>query len=124
MSTLTDDKIESVYKGNALMRLLSYMKPYTGRVTLCLILVLALTFFDLYRPTLIGDAIDLCQHFNQVWYCTDIKLSVQYYSDLGITENRTEHHSYRPQGPLCSYTVAEQPLFRPDPCRQAGNQNY
>lgn len=59
MSTLTDDKIESVYKGNALMRLLSYMKPYTGRVTLCLILVLALTFFDLYRPTLIGDAIDL-----------------------------------------------------------------
>lgn len=59
MSTLTDDKIESVYKGNALTRLLSYMKPYTGRVTLCLILVLALTFFDLYRPTLIGDAIDL-----------------------------------------------------------------
>lgn len=59
MSTLTDDKIESVYKGNALLRLLSYMKPYTGRVTLCLILVLALTFFDLYRPTLIGDAIDL-----------------------------------------------------------------
>jgi len=61
MSTLTDDKIESVYKGNALLRLLSYMKPYTGRVTLCLILVLALTFFDLYRPTLIGDAIDLFQ---------------------------------------------------------------
>lgn len=61
MSTLTDDKIESVYKGNALLRLLSYMKPYTGRITLCLILVLALTFFDLYRPTLIGDAIDLFQ---------------------------------------------------------------
>ena len=41
------------------MRLLSYMKPYIGWVTLCLVLVLALTFFDLYRPTLIGDAIDL-----------------------------------------------------------------
>ena len=59
MSKLTDDKTESNYQGSALMRLLSYMKPYIGWVTLCLVLVLALTFFDLYRPTLIGDAIDL-----------------------------------------------------------------
>ena len=59
MSSLTDDKIESNYKGNALLRLLSYMKPYTGWVAVCLVLVLALTGFDLYRPMLIGDAIDL-----------------------------------------------------------------
>jgi ATP-binding cassette subfamily B protein len=59
MSTLTDDKIESNYKGSALLHLLSYMKPYVGWVAVCLILVLALTGFDLYRPMLIGDAIDL-----------------------------------------------------------------
>lgn len=59
MNSLTDDKIEVHYKGNALLKLLSYMKPYTGRVLLCLLLVLALTGFDLYRPMLIGDAIDL-----------------------------------------------------------------
>ena len=59
MSTLTDDKLESNYKGNALLHLLSYMKPYAGWVFLSLILVLALTGFDLYRPILIGDAIDL-----------------------------------------------------------------
>lgn len=59
MSKLTDDKTESNYQGSALMRLLSYMKPYISWVTLCLVLVLTLTFFDLYRPTLIGDAIDL-----------------------------------------------------------------
>lgn len=59
MSTLTDDNIESNYKGNALLQLLSYMKPYVGWVIICLALVLALTGFDLYRPTLIGDAIDL-----------------------------------------------------------------
>lgn len=59
MSTLTDDNIESNYKGNALLHLLSYMKPYVGWVIICLALVLALTGFDLYRPTLIGDAIDL-----------------------------------------------------------------
>ena len=58
MNTLTDDKIESNYKGNAFLRLLTYMKPYWGWFLLCLILVLALTGFDLYRPILIGDAID------------------------------------------------------------------
>lgn len=59
MSKYTDDKIESNYKGNAMWRLLKYMKPYIGWVLLCLALVLALTAFDLYRPMLIGDAIDL-----------------------------------------------------------------
>ena len=42
-----------------MLQLLSYMKPYVGWVIICLALVLALTGFDLYRPTLIGDAIDL-----------------------------------------------------------------
>lgn len=59
MSKYTDDKIESNYKGNAMLRLLRYMKPYIGWVLICLALVLALTAIDLYRPMLIGDAIDL-----------------------------------------------------------------
>ena len=59
MSKLTEDTLESDYKGSALLRLLSYMKPYLGWFILCLVLILALTGFDLYRPMLIGDAIDL-----------------------------------------------------------------
>lgn len=59
MSSFTDDQIESSYKGSAMLRLLSYMRPYLGWFALCLTLVLALTGFDLYRPMLIGDAIDL-----------------------------------------------------------------
>ena len=55
---MTDDKLESNYKWKCVAASLSYMKPYAGWVTLCLVLVLALTGFDLYRPTLIGDAID------------------------------------------------------------------
>ncbi len=58
MSTLTEDNLESNYKGNALLHLLSYMKPYAGWMLLSLVLVLALTGFDLYRPTLIGNAVD------------------------------------------------------------------
>ncbi len=59
MNSLTDDTIEYGYKGSVLLRLLSYMKPHLGCFFLCLALILALTGFDLYRPVLIGDAIDL-----------------------------------------------------------------
>ena len=59
MSVLTEDNLESDYKGNALFHLLSYMKPYVGWVLLSLVLVLALTGMDLYRPILIGDAVDI-----------------------------------------------------------------
>lgn len=58
MNKYTDDKIETNYKGSALLHLLGYMKPYVGWMALCLALVLALTAFDLYRPILIGDALD------------------------------------------------------------------
>lgn len=40
------------------MRLIAYMKPYAHRVIFALLLVLGLTSFDLYRPMLVGDAID------------------------------------------------------------------
>lgn len=56
---MQEDKIESNYRGSVLLRLLSYMKPYLGWVTLCLIMVLGLTALELYRPVLIGDAINL-----------------------------------------------------------------
>ena len=56
---MQEDKIESAYKGSVLLRLLSYMKPYLGQVLLCLFLMLGLTALELYRPILIGDAIDL-----------------------------------------------------------------
>lgn len=40
------------------MRLIAYMKPYAHWVIFALLLVLGLTAFDLYRPILVGDAID------------------------------------------------------------------
>ncbi len=76
MSSLTDDKIESNYKGNALLHLLTYMKPYIGWVAICLVLVLALTGFDLYRPILIGDAIDLFE--TQGDYGVIVETAVRY----------------------------------------------
>ena len=46
------------YKGNAFLRMLSYIKPYWKTVVICCILVLALTALELYRPELVGSAID------------------------------------------------------------------
>lgn len=40
------------------MRLIAYMKPYAHWVIFALLLVLGMTAFDLYRPMLVGDAID------------------------------------------------------------------
>lgn len=40
------------------MRIIAYMKPYAHWVIFALLLVLGLTAFDLYRPMLVGDAID------------------------------------------------------------------
>ena len=76
MSSFTDDQIESSYKGSAMLRLLSYMRPYLGWFALCLALVLALTGFDLYRPMLIGDAIDLFE--DQGNYDVIVTTSIKY----------------------------------------------
>ena len=45
-------------KKSSTMRLVAYMKPYAHWVIFALLMVLGLTAFDLYRPMLVGDAID------------------------------------------------------------------
>lgn len=49
---------EVQYEGNAFLRLMGYLKPYIKTVLICFVLVTILTALDLYRPMLIGDAID------------------------------------------------------------------
>ncbi len=46
------------YNGNAFLRLMGYLRPYIKTVLICFVLVAILTALDLYRPMLIGDAID------------------------------------------------------------------
>ncbi len=57
---LRDKEVNDIqYKGNAFLRLMKYLKPYIRTVLICFVLVGILTALDLYRPMLIGDAIDL-----------------------------------------------------------------
>ena len=46
------------YKGNAFLRLMGYLKPYIKTVLICFLLVSILTALEIYRPMLIGDAIE------------------------------------------------------------------
>lgn len=47
------------YEGHAVLRMFSYLRPHAGTVAVCLLLVLAITALELYKPILTGDAIDL-----------------------------------------------------------------
>ena len=58
MATLKEEALETKYDGNVFARLFAYVKPHAGTVAFCLVLVLAVTALNLYRPILIGDAID------------------------------------------------------------------
>lgn len=46
------------YEGNALLRILSYGKPYWVTLLVCLVMVLAASALEIYRPQLIKQAID------------------------------------------------------------------
>ncbi|MGN1343655.1 MAG: ABC transporter ATP-binding protein [Traorella sp.] len=58
MSNIVEEKNEIEYSGSITKRLLGYMKPYIKEVIISIILVLLITVFELYKPILIGDAID------------------------------------------------------------------
>ena len=56
--TKRDEQDDLNYEGNAVVRMMSYMKPYRGTVAFCFFLVIIITVLELYKPILIGDAID------------------------------------------------------------------
>lgn len=58
MNSSENKNKKEMNKKSSTMRLIAYMKPYAHWVIFALLLVLGLTAFDLYRPMLVGDAID------------------------------------------------------------------
>ena len=58
MAQMNEELLETKYNGNVFARLFAYVKPHAGTLVLCLALVMVVTAFNLYRPILIGDAID------------------------------------------------------------------
>ncbi len=54
----SDENSDVQYEGNALLRMISYLKPYKGVCVACVFLVLVTTVLELYKPILIGNAID------------------------------------------------------------------
>lgn len=59
MAKIVEEKVETEYSGKLMTRLFSYMKDYIKEAIIAVVLVLVITCLELYRPILIGDAIDL-----------------------------------------------------------------
>ncbi len=53
-----DENSDVQYEGNALLRMIGYMKPHKKAIFLCFALVICVTVLELIRPQLIGNAID------------------------------------------------------------------
>ncbi len=53
-----DERTDIRYEGNAMARILHYMRPHIKTFLVCLLLVLLVTALELYRPQIIGGAID------------------------------------------------------------------
>ena len=54
-----DENSDVHYEGNAILRMLSYAKPYVPQILFCFLMVIIVTAMELYKPIIIGDAIDL-----------------------------------------------------------------
>ena len=59
MAKIINEKNEAVYSGSIVKRLLTYVRPYIKQMVLSVVLVLLITVFELSKPILIGDAIDI-----------------------------------------------------------------
>ena len=105
MNKLTEDTTQSHYNGNALFRLLSYMKPYLGWFFLCLVLILALTGFDLYRPMLIGDAIDLFEAEGDYSVITDTAVKYSIVLLLSVIFNISQTWLLQKTGQRIIFTI-------------------
>ncbi len=53
-----DENSDVQYEGNALLRMIGYMKPHKKAIFLCFALVICITVLELLKPQLIGNAID------------------------------------------------------------------
>ncbi len=54
-----DENSDVHYEGNAILRMLSYAKPHVPQILFCFLMVIIVTAMELYKPIIIGDAIDL-----------------------------------------------------------------
>ncbi len=103
------------YKGNAFLRLLGYVRPYWKTVIICCLLVAALTGLELYRPELIGNAIDEYitqetatvqrtpdERFNGILITAGIYVGVML---LSFICNRTQYLMIQEMGQKIVYTL-------------------
>ena len=85
---MQEEVLETAYHGSVMKRLFVYMKPHLRVGALCLVLVLLSTAFNLYRPILIGDAIDdYIEGYNHAYGCVDAAAAELEFDGLYLSKN-------------------------------------
>ncbi|MGN1405343.1 MAG: ABC transporter ATP-binding protein [Erysipelotrichaceae bacterium] len=93
MARIEKEEIITSYKGNVLLRLLSYLKNYKKTVLLISLLCLLLTAIDLIRPMIISTGIDTFINGYQKTYVKAEKSDV-YFKGSYLSENLEEGNEY------------------------------
>lgn len=92
MAKIEEEKVEST-SSHTTLRLFSYMKPYTKQMILCVVLVLLVTIFELLRPILIGDAIDMYIESYDQPYCIVEKSNLYFQGNYLSREQTSDQYA-------------------------------
>ena len=92
MAKIEEENVEST-SSHTTLRLFSYMKPYTKQMILCVVLVLLVTIFELLRPILIGDAIDMYIESYDQPYCIVEKSNLYFQGNYLSREQTSDQYA-------------------------------
>ena len=88
MAKMQKETPESTAQRGVLRRLFGYAKPYLKLGVFCLALVLLATALELYRPILIGDAIDnLIEDYGKLYACVEPETAPIRLGDLALSKD-------------------------------------
>ena len=88
MAAIREETDQVQFQGKVMPRLIAYLKPHALIVAICLLLALVTTVMDLYRPILIGDAIDdYIEGYSRPYAYTDDAHAELVYDDLALTRD-------------------------------------
>ena len=88
MARMQKETPESTAQRGVLRRLFGYAKPYLKLGVFCLALVLLATALELYRPILIGDAIDnLIEDYGKLYAYVDPAAAPIHLDDLALSKD-------------------------------------
>ena len=92
MAKIEKETVITSYSGSVFKRLFDYMKPYSGRFIVAIIMIFVVTAFELIRPMLIAQAIDTyIEGYDRTYAIVDETEADLSYEGLFLTKDFKEN---------------------------------